>query len=416
MWTTVAAGQKLKNPSFEGRLGQSLTPPDWYPCNLYSTPDTQPGAWGVTKTAFAGNSYLSLTTRGCCGNINDNTVEAIGAQFDVPLKLNTCYDMSFQMAYSTQFAFSGLSYLPVKLKVYLSTGECAKDKLIWTSPVVANTDWQIYKVNFSTQVPYTTIILEATFNGANTHFGNLLIDDIRISSATLDLGNDRVLCENEKVKLTSNIQEGLFAWSTGARAPTLEVNSPGLYWLENVNGNCILRDSIIVTRRNPIQIQLADTAYLCAEEELVLDAHSPDATSYLWTTGSRESKITVTEAGEYGVEITGYCGSVEELVTVFYRNSCCEISAPNVFTPNGDRWNEYFEIGTTFNVARFDLKIFNSWGKEVFHTNEPLQFWDGTSNGKEVATGIYYWYVTLSCIHHKKIIDNTFKGSVSVLR
>jgi len=57
-------GQYLSNPSFEGPPGPSSPPPHWHPCNEFSTPDTQPGAWEITAPASDGETYMGMVTRG----------------------------------------------------------------------------------------------------------------------------------------------------------------------------------------------------------------------------------------------------------------------------------------------------------------------------------------------------------------
>jgi gliding motility-associated-like protein len=84
----------------------------------------------------------------------------------------------------------------------------------------------------------------------------------------------------------------------------------------------------------------------------------------------------------------------------------------NVFTPNGDLFNNYFipKIkGETF----YELKIFNRWGQKVFESNSSTNNWDGTSNGVPCPEGAYYY------IWHFKMsggIDKTINGAVTLLR
>ena len=56
---------------------------------------------------------------------------------------------------------------------------------------------------------------------------------------------------------------------------------------------------------------------------------------------------------------------------------------PNVFTPNGDGKNDYFETTGTDNPCYkiSKLTIFNRWGKKVFGAEGGNFKWDGKSNG-----------------------------------
>ncbi|WP_293304321.1 gliding motility-associated C-terminal domain-containing protein [Pedobacter sp. UBA5917] len=94
-------------------------------------------------------------------------------------------------------------------------------------------------------------------------------------------------------------------------------------------------------------------------------------------------------------------------VTVSIRNDC-EITAPNAFTPNGDGVNDYWQISA---IAETDMiKVFNRNGAIVFQSKGYAAPWDGTSNGKPIPVGTYY-YLIISKNGAKKI-----SGNVTILR
>lgn len=73
-----------------------------------------------------------------------------------------------------------------------------------------------------------------------------------------------------------------------------------------------------------------------------------------------------------------------------------EPKIPNLFTPNGDGVNDYFQIPKIIEAAcveELSIMVFNRWGKLVFKTNNPFFKWDGTHNGQPLASGVYYTVV-----------------------
>jgi len=68
---------------------------------------------------------------------------------------------------------------------------------------------------------------------------------------------------------------------------------------------------------------------------------------------------------------------------------------PNVFTPNGDLFNEQFEIKYTpdYCVTDYKLAIYNRWGDLIFESQDRDEHWDGTNNGNNVSEGVYYLHV-----------------------
>ena len=68
---------------------------------------------------------------------------------------------------------------------------------------------------------------------------------------------------------------------------------------------------------------------------------------------------------------------------------------PNAFTPNDDSNNEEFRISGNSCLEDPILVIFDSWGNEVFRSENPFQeFWDGTFNGKPVPQDVYTYRFT----------------------
>lgn len=67
---------------------------------------------------------------------------------------------------------------------------------------------------------------------------------------------------------------------------------------------------------------------------------------------------------------------------------------PNVFTPNGDGWNDVFDVRTSA-VGNYKLQIYNRWGNIVFENSSPLISWDGTTSaGVQAPAGTYFYVIT----------------------
>ncbi len=64
---------------------------------------------------------------------------------------------------------------------------------------------------------------------------------------------------------------------------------------------------------------------------------------------------------------------------------------PNAFTPNGGSLNETFGAVSTAYFQRFEMKIFNRWGIQVFESKTPNQGWDGTYNGAACPMDTYLY-------------------------
>ena len=69
------------------------------------------------------------------------------------------------------------------------------------------------------------------------------------------------------------------------------------------------------------------------------------------------------------------------------------LEIPNVFTPNGDQVNDYFEV-TTDGTTVYEFSVFTRTGTRIYHSLSPRIFWDGNSlDGGELKEGIYYYVI-----------------------
>ncbi|MCF8274745.1 MAG: gliding motility-associated C-terminal domain-containing protein, partial [Flavobacteriaceae bacterium] len=79
-----------------------------------------------------------------------------------------------------------------------------------------------------------------------------------------------------------------------------------------------------------------------------------------------------------------------------------DVVISKAITPNGDQWNETFEIsGVELCGFVMDIKIFNRWGALVYESNNYQNNWNGKSgsgsigNAGTVPNGTYYYIVVL---------------------
>jgi|WetSurSiteA1Bulk_404760.scaffolds.fasta_scaffold02708_2 gliding motility-associated-like protein len=89
------------------------------------------------------------------------------------------------------------------------------------------------------------------------------------------------------------------------------------------------------------------------------------------------------------------------------------ITVPNVFTPDGDLKNDLFRPVITFTPSEYRFLISNRQGKSLFDTDDFLDTWDGTDNGKPVPEGVYLWFLKLKTPEGKSISQT---GTVTVIK
>ena len=88
------------------------------------------------------------------------------------------------------------------------------------------------------------------------------------------------------------------------------------------------------------------------------------------------------------------------------------IGVPNVFSPNGDNFNDQlFVLGQGIQSMKFT--IYNRYGQQVFVTTDQQLGWDGTHNGKDINTGVFAWHLDYTLISGE---SGTLKGNVTVIK
>jgi len=83
---------------------------------------------------------------------------------------------------------------------------------------------------------------------------------------------------------------------------------------------------------------------------------------------------------------------------------------PNVFTPNGDGYNDKF-VYKNQEQWEFETQVFSRWGNLVYD-NKTSENWDGTFQGERVSSGVYFYKIKAKAIKTGEM--RVFRGTVSV--
>ncbi|HRI27968.1 MAG TPA: choice-of-anchor L domain-containing protein [Chitinophagales bacterium] len=167
-------------------------------------------------------------------------------------------------------------------------------------------EWQDGSAN-----PSFTVTAPGTYSVTVTAQCGTASDEITFTtepSLNVSLGNDISTCT--PVTLDATTPGALnYQWSNGATTPTISAAAGGTYSV-TVSNNCgTASDAINVIFGGGVTVNLGPNQTLCLEEVNVLNAFDPDATGYLWSTGSTDEAITVTQTGVYSVTVTSLCGT-----------------------------------------------------------------------------------------------------------
>ncbi len=131
----------------------------------------------------------------------------------------------------------------------------------------------------------------------------------------------------------------------------------------------------------------------------------------LWSTGSTSNKIEQLNEGNYSVTITD---DLNQDTTIYFVISTitCKPVAEKHFTPNGDEFNDTWNISRIEYFPNFELFVYNRWGQLVHSQTNEFIPWDGRSLTIPTPDATYYYILLLDKSNKKDFI----KGNVSIVR
>lgn len=130
----------------------------------------------------------------------------------------------------------------------------------------------------------------------------------------VNLGNDTLLCNIDTLRLSANNGPNFtYLWSTGSTDSviTVNANNGGQIYVTVSGGGaaCTTSDTINVTFRAPLQVNIGNDTVICYGNTVTFDAGSSYIT-YQWNTvpPSNNSSVTVGATGAYAVTVTDNIG------------------------------------------------------------------------------------------------------------
>jgi gliding motility-associated-like protein len=187
------------------------------------------------------------------------------------------------------------------------------------------------------------------------------------------------------------------------------------------NGGTNIFSKQILLQINSIpEIRIASTtsSRILEEKEVTLTVEPalPSGYAYRWykdnqSVSDMEYVVVKGERGAvYKVEVTSPLGCVREAsfeldVLTFSEN--LEIEIGNFLTPNNDGINDFWVIKNLELFNQNEVTVFDSRGNTVFTKRNYTNDWNGISQGGRVATGVYYYKVTVD--------GEVYTGSISIV-
>lgn len=135
-------------------------------------------------------------------------------------------------------------------------------------------------------------------------------------SPNLGLGQDTLnFCEGELLTIDAGPNFSSYLWQDGSTESSYTAKEAGMYWVEVFNGECYLRDSVVVIKESLPVISWNDELLLCSGKDTLVTPGN-QFESYLWQDGAVTESYKISQPGAYWVEVGNSCGMARDSLTV----------------------------------------------------------------------------------------------------
>ncbi len=301
----------------------------------------------------------------------------------------------------------GISCVPGTSTVTLTASSNASSPTYsWNTGATSNT------ISTSTAGIYTVVVTN-TVNGCSTTQTINVSNNITAPSLTA-AAQGQLPCGGGTTTLNAiSTLNVTYNWlGTGIvganNLSSVEVNAAGIYTVvvTDLTTNCSSTQTIAVNSNSVAASFTTNTITGPAPLSVNFNNTSTGATSYTWSFGNNQpvsndvNPSNTFPQGTFTVVLVAQNGACTSTATIEIKVLQGLGEVPEIFTPNGDVHNQFFEIKGLESYPKATLQIFNRWGNMVYSQNPYDNKWDGKPNqmslGKDLLpSGTYYYILDL---------------------
>ena len=260
---------------------------------------------------------------------------------------------------------------------------------------------------YQNSVPYTQTIY-AKFNKYQNCYSTIPIT-LNVNTFEDNILNEIIgYCTGNSVELEADSGYPFYQWETGENSQSIIVNTPGNYIVTIGNSlNCTKQKTFTVVPSEIATIENIEISDFSESNSALIQVigsgdyeYSLDGINY-----QDEPLFTNLEPGEYTLFVNDKNGCGTQIDNFYI------LGYPNFFTPNGDGFNDVWQIKNLdkrgFENAK--ITIFDRYGNLIKQINNPNDFWDGTLRGNNLPSQDYWFVLALPN-------GKTIRGHFSLIR
>ncbi len=200
-----------------------------------------------------------------------------------------------------------------------------------------------------------------------------------------DVLKDKIICMEEKTTLDAGPGFKSYEWSTGATTQTIKDVGVGIYWVKLKTGDCVTMQTVKVYASEHPVISNIDISNNTVTVNVIggTQPYHYSIDNINWQDSNVFNNVARGNVSIY-VKDNYNCEPIKVDITV--------PNLINVITPNEDGKNDFIDYSSLAVKNNLVCNIFDRYGSKVFQADKTNGYkWDGTSGGKRIPTG-NYWY------------------------
>ena len=377
----------------------------------------------ITYTSNSKRIWVRVENTNGCYNISEINLIVSSTQIPATFKreFQNCDDDIISVSTDTdgvsEFNFSSVTseiqglLMPPLTNYSIKYYPNEADALAETNEIVNTTNYR--NISYPNQQDIwvrVESILDNACYGLGPHI-KLIVNPKPNIDTNKDGHDNKLVCSNLPsffVELNAGITNGYpttnytYVWTKdGIILPTetnsiLNVNKNGNYGVTVSNtAGCLRTRTVQVTASDVATINSVDIIDLTDVNSVTVNAsgkglyeYSLDAPSGPFQTSNLFENVAAGIHDIYVIDKNG-CGTISKQVAV--------IGVPKFFTPNGDGFNDYWNIKGVNSIfsSKSIIYIFNRYGKLMKQILPSNQGWDGTINGEPLPADDYWFTLKL---------------------
>ena len=224
----------------------------------------------------------------------------------------------------------------------------------------------------------------------STVFNETICDWEIVGEQPIDSVEELVnLCQNQDgiIQANSEIANATYLWSTGEVTEFITVNSPGIYTVVSTDGCSTTEKTIVVEQLNlPIILDIQsdgnDIVVITSNTGNFL--YSLDGIYY-----QSHPVFFDIPGGKYTIYVKQM--DCDEVVATEYLH----FFIPKYFTPNGDDFNDTFDLKGIDCFSSWNVSIFDRYGKLIHSAENRTVSWDGMYLNSPLPASDYWYVITI---------------------